>query len=79
MPEKLDDVIAAIGDRHNLRIFDCDAPLAPQFEDVDVVIDHGGSAGTREMADTAAGKVCLWQILGTGLDTWITGGPRKFR
>jgi len=63
-----DDVIAAIGDRHNLRIFDDDSPLVPQFERVDVVIDHGGSAGTREMADVAAENVRLWQILGTGLD-----------
>ena len=63
-----DDVVAAIGDRHNLRILDYDQPIAPQFDGVDVVIDHGGSAGTREMADAAAGKVRLWQILGTGFD-----------
>lgn len=63
-----DDVVAAIGDRHDLRILDYDQPIAPQFDEVDVVIDHGGSAGTREMADAAAGKVRLWQILGTGFD-----------
>ena len=63
-----DDVVAAIGDRHDLHILDYDQPIAPQFEGVDVVIDHGGSAGTREMADAAAGKVRLWQILGTGFD-----------
>ena len=67
-----DDVIAAIGDRHDLRILDYDQPIAPQFEGVDVVIDHGGSAGTREMADAAAGKVRLWQILGTGFDHFDT-------
>ena len=66
-----DDVIAAIGDRHDLRILDYDQPIAPQFEGVDVVIDHGGSAGTREMAD-AAGTVRLWQILGTGFDHFDT-------
>lgn len=63
-----DDVIAAVGDRHDLRILDYDQPIAPQFDGVDVVIDHGGSAGTREMADAAAGEVRLWQILGTGFD-----------
>ena len=63
-----DDVVAAIGDRHDLHILDYDQPIAPQFEGVDVVIDHGGSAGTREMADAASGVVRLWQILGTGFD-----------
>ena len=63
-----EDVVAAVGDRHNLRILDYSQPLAPQFEGVEVVIDQGGSAGTREMADIAEGKVRLWQILGTGID-----------
>ena len=63
-----DDIVAAIGDHHNLRVLDYDQPIAPQFDGVDVVIDHGGSAGTREMADAAAGRVRLWQILGTGFD-----------
>ena len=64
-----DDVVASLSGHHNLRIVDYDQPLAPQFEDIDVVIDHGGSVGTREMADlAAAGKVKLWQNLGTGFD-----------
>lgn len=63
-----DDVIAAVGHRYDLRILDYDRPIAPQFDGIDVVIDHGGSAGTREMADAAEGKVRLWQILGTGFD-----------
>ena len=63
-----EDVVAAIGDRHDLHILDYDQPIAPQFDGVDVVIDHGGSAGTREMADAAVGTVRLWQILGTGFD-----------
>lgn len=63
-----EDVVSAIGDRHTLRILDYDKPIAPQFDGVDVVIDHGGSAGTREMADAAVGTVRLWQILGTGFD-----------
>ncbi len=62
-----EDVVAAIGDRHDLRILDHQRPAAPQLEDVDVVIDMGGSIGTREMLD-AATRVRLWQIQGTGLD-----------
>ena len=63
-----EDVVAAISDRHDMHILDYDQPIAPQFDRIDVVIDHGGSAGTREMADAATGKVRLWQILGTGFD-----------
>lgn len=62
-----EDVLAAIDERHDVRVLDYERPIAPQFEGIDVVIDHGGSAGTREMVD-AATSVQLWQILGTGLD-----------
>jgi len=62
-----DDVIQAVGERHDLSVFDDTQPLAPQFDDVEVVIDHGGSVGTREMMD-AAEEAHLWQILGTGFD-----------
>jgi phosphoglycerate dehydrogenase-like enzyme len=61
------DVVELVGRRHELRIFDRERPVADQLRDVDAVIDHGGAAGTREMAD-AAGGVRLWQILGTGFD-----------
>lgn len=61
------DVAAAIGDRHAFRVFDRSQPIAPQFLGVDVVIDMGGSVGTREMLD-AATSCKLWQILGTGTD-----------
>jgi phosphoglycerate dehydrogenase-like enzyme len=62
-----DDVVEAVGFRHELHIFDPALPLALQFKGIDVVIDFGGSIGTREMAD-AASSVRLWQILGTGYD-----------
>ena len=62
------DLVAALGDRHNIRIFDHGLPTAPQFKGIDVVIDHGGLVGTREMADASAGQVKLWQILGSGID-----------
>ncbi len=70
------EVIAAIGPRHNLSIYDESKPLEPQFADVDAVVDLGGSWGTREMLD-AAPKVKFWQIMGTGMehfdfDYWST-------
>ena len=70
------EVVAAIGPRHDLTIYDETQPLAPQFADVDAVVDLGGSWGTREMLD-AAPKVRFWQIMGTGMehfdfDYWST-------
>ena len=62
-----DDVLAAVDERHELRVFDENTDVRTQFADVDVVIDQGGSVGTREMMDAAtSGR--LWQILGTGFD-----------
>lgn len=61
------EVVAAIGPRHNLTIYDESKPLAPQFAEVDAVVDLGGSWGTREMLD-AAPKVQFWQIMGTGME-----------
>lgn len=70
------EVIRAIGPRHDLTIYDDSQPLAPQFADVDAVVDLGGSWGTREMLD-AAPRVRFWQIMGTGMehfdfDYWST-------
>ena len=64
-----DNIKAALGDRHDLKELDDDLPLAPQFAGVDVVIDQGGSRGTREMMD-AANDCRLWQIVGTGFDNF---------
>ena len=63
-----EDVVAAIGDRHHFGFYDFAQPPADQFDGVDVVIDHGGSGRTTDLADAAAGKIKLWQILGTGVD-----------
>jgi len=52
---------------HDLSLFDHTQAIASQFSQVDVVIDFGGSVGTREML-AAAQSVKLWQVLGTGLD-----------
>jgi D-3-phosphoglycerate dehydrogenase / 2-oxoglutarate reductase len=63
-----EDVVAAIGGRHHLRIYDFAQPPMDQFDGIDVVIDHGGSHRSPALADAAAGKIKLWQILGTGVD-----------
>jgi phosphoglycerate dehydrogenase-like enzyme len=62
-----EDVVRAVGERHDLTLYDDSLPLAPQFAGAEVVIDHGGSMGTREMMD-AATDARLWQIVGTGFD-----------
>lgn len=64
----LQDIISsAIGGRHDLAIYDENKPLAPQFEGIEVVLDLGGSVGTRELYD-AAKDTKFWQVIGTGLD-----------
>ena len=64
-----DDALARAfsGSCHELIFFDHQADLEPQFEDIDVVIDLGGSIGTRRMLH-AATSARLWQVLGYGLD-----------
>jgi phosphoglycerate dehydrogenase-like enzyme len=70
LPEPHNDsrpVIEAVGPKHDLSVFDSAAPLASQLQDADVVIDSGGSVGTRAMLD-AAPRVRLWQIMGSGFE-----------
>jgi D-3-phosphoglycerate dehydrogenase len=62
------DVVASLQGRHELKILDQKRELADQFAGIDAVIDFGGKLGTRAMADVSAGRVRLWQILGTGFD-----------
>ena len=61
------DVIAAVGDRHDLALLDPDRPLEEQFAGVEAVLDQGGSVSTRAMMDAAV-SARLWQVLGTGFD-----------
>ncbi len=75
-PESEAVVTTTVGVRHDLRRFDYGADLASQFADVDVVLDLGGSFGTREMLH-AARSVKLWQVLGTGLDHFDLGYWRE--
>lgn len=63
------DVVVAIGEGHEVVLYDPSAALADQFRDARVVVDQGGSVGTREhVAAAVAAGVKLWQVLGTGLD-----------
>src|SRR6266568_5320628 len=65
----LGDVVQAIGEAHQVALYDPDAPLVEQLRGVDVVVDQGGGVGTRETVGAAAqAGVKLWQVLGTGLD-----------
>jgi phosphoglycerate dehydrogenase-like enzyme len=62
------DFVEVLDGRFELATLDHDAPLAPQFEGIHVVVDLGGWA-TREMIDAGAeAGVVLWQVLGMGLD-----------
>jgi phosphoglycerate dehydrogenase-like enzyme len=63
------DVVTAIGDEHEVVLWDAAVPLGPQISDALVVVDQGGGVGTRATVDAAAeASVKLWQVLGTGLD-----------
>ncbi len=66
------DTEEAVGTRHDVVEYVDQEPLKPQFDGVDVVIDQGGSLGTRAMAD-GCGSLKLWQILGTGFDKFDLG------
>src|SRR5260370_4798420 len=65
----LGDVVQAIGEAHQVALYDPDAPLVEQLRGVEVVVDQGGGVGTQATVDAAADAgVKLWQVLGTGLD-----------
>ena len=64
-----DDFVAALGGRYPVELYDADQPLQAQFRDIEIVVELGGSIGTREMIDAASETgVKLWQISGAGLD-----------
>lgn len=64
-----DDVWRPCSGRHEVKLFDPAAPIAVQMEGAGVVVDQGGSVGTREhMAAARDSGVKLWQVLGTGVD-----------
>src|SRR5262245_53961116 len=64
-----DDFCEAVGEAHQIILFDPKQSLEAQFRGIDVIVDQGGSVGTQEMIDSSVrGGVKFWQILGTGLD-----------
>jgi len=67
-PEWGRDVIAAIGDRHNLSVYEEAKPLEAQFAEVEVVVDLAGRTDARYRMMDAAQKVKLWQLVSVGYD-----------
>ena len=64
-----DSFIHSVGRRYLVEAYDPDVALAEQFEGTGVVVDAGGTFGTREMIDAAsAANVRLWQTTTNGLD-----------
>jgi len=63
------DLQAAVGDRLVLALYDFAAAPQPQFDGIDVVVEHGGGYASREMVDAGArAGVRLWQVTATGTD-----------
>jgi D-3-phosphoglycerate dehydrogenase len=65
-----EDVVAAVGDRHDLHVINHRQPLTPDLADAQVVVEHGGHTDDdmRRLADKLADSLRLWQIHGTGID-----------
>ena len=61
-----ENIIKVFGDKHNLRVYNAELPLADQFKDIEMVIDNG-VFHNRTIIDAAKG-VKLWQVLSTGVD-----------
>ena len=60
------DVLNALGDWHEVHVYDSESPTTGQFAGRDVVIEHG-AVSTPSMME-AAKDVKLWQVHGTGVD-----------
>src|SRR5713226_4572149 len=41
------DVVTAVGEEHEVVLWDADAPLGPQIQDAQVVVDQGGGVGSQ--------------------------------
>jgi D-3-phosphoglycerate dehydrogenase len=61
-----DDFLEAMGNRHDVTLYDPKGSIPEQFGGAHVVVDQGGWA-SHEMVDSAK-AVKLWQVIGTGLD-----------
>ena len=65
----VEEMLKLIAHRHQVVPFDPQEDPAPQFQDVDAVLDMGGPRDKRPLADLA-GSVKLWQLVSTGFDTF---------
>jgi phosphoglycerate dehydrogenase-like enzyme len=64
-----EEFFEAIAERYKVVRHDPSRPAAEQFEGIDVVVDMGGWASTKEFIEAgAAAGVRLWQVATTGLD-----------
>lgn len=65
----LDPFLAALGNAHEVTLFDGSRPFEEQLRGCDIVVDNRGA--DRAMIDAAAvHRIKLWQVLSTGLDSW---------
>lgn len=63
------DFVEAAGESVTVSLYDFDEPIEGQFDDIDVVVEHGGAFQTPEMIDAGAvAGVKLWLVTATGLD-----------
>ncbi len=62
------DVVAAVSAQHELRIFDRKKAAAPQFEQIEVIVDLGGNISPELLGAAAAAGVRYLQAQTTGLD-----------
>ena len=62
------DIVAAVCEHHDIRVFDRDRPAEPQFEGIEVIVDLGGML-SGELIDMAArAGVKFLQAQTNGLD-----------
>jgi glyoxylate reductase len=62
------DLLTAIGDHHDLRVFDRDLPAEPQFEDVEAIVDVGGNISAEWVDIAKRAGVKFLQAQTNGLD-----------
>ena len=63
-----EDVIAAVGERHDLRLFDHGQEAKPQLEGIEAIVDLGGIMQADQIDVAAAAGVKFVQVQTNGLD-----------
>ena len=62
------DVVAAISDHHDVRVFDRQQAAEPQFQDIDAIVDLGGNISPALIEVAARADVKFVQAQTNGLD-----------